>query len=1289
MKSLGLSSSPIRLAQGRLQRGSVHTSLALAAFLLAACGDTVTEQINANVGAVETSKDLPECTKAIAGQTAFVSETHEFLGCDGNEWQSLSASTVSVGDNVCMSKSLSDGTGFEIFCNGESIGAVRNGEKGEPGEKGADGAKGDKGDDGAPGAKGDKGDDGAPGAKGDKGDDGAKGDPGDPGINGTNGTNGTSCEITAATALTATIACGSESFTMDLTGYVEIPAECDATLYEDCAGPMDNVELSGVSQKGPFVTGADITAYELENGRSLKQTGKTFGGKIEREDGTFDIKTVQLKSPFVYIVVDGFYRNEVTGEMSASPIKLRALTNRQNHTNTNINLVTHLEYDRIVNLVTKKDSSVLKAKMAAEKEIFAAFGIDNTNFKGFAEDYNILEDGDGNAALLAISVMLQGDHTEAEITTLLASLSVDLGDNGEWDNKRERARIADWAMKKTISKEGLASIRKNIKAWNLRDGEPPAFEGHILNFWQNELGVGECSESNKNAIKAATNKYSVYYAQKDSVFTEGDGSLVRLICAADGDSYVWRFATDLEKDVAAFAAADDGAVKRGSVDTTNVYVKENGNWCRGTELDLTLDAACVAANRGLTDSLMLRLGTLWYICDDSEDSSVPFAWREATTAEADTALFGTPTGDDPIVRIGNVNKSHVYVFEDTSNTGVGVWRYGTAEDIVEGLGACTQSNLGSVRQMASAAGTKSGFYRCSNDKAVTVEGEQVRTAWREATNFEMDTQNLEGNVGDIVSGSVNNMLYYVMDTYGWRPATELEKTDLKGCTVTQENKIETSDKVTKEDWYKCTNETSTNIDTFMVNFTWRKATTFELDTAGWGSLNIHEGDVRNGRVNTQLTYVFQNGIWRLGTVEDSLVAMGCLAFREGLVALGSDGNWYICDNQQWREAVDIEKDTATWGHDFIEGDVKNGRENKDFVYVYDGYNWRRGTTLDSLLKTVGGKACTNVANTEDGNIAVFNDTSEVKWENIYYVCSYGSNWVPAPDIYNDTYEARNDICGELAGVIISGRVNTQKKYTCDNNMMREVVYADTIYGNTACVHELEGVTRKLAHDYRTCTNGEWVYDHGETGQFTDSRNGKSYKFIGIGKQKWMAENLNLDVTNSWCYGGKADSCSKYGRLYPWSVAIDSVGAYTTPANGCGDFKTCSLNGTVRGICPTGWHLPTEREWMYLFEVVGSDDAAKKLKSKQYWKVYQGGNANGTDDYSFNALPAGWKYELNGGIRYQNINERAVFWSASEFSERIAGEVYIDNSNYINYHKTLTNKYYAYSVRCIMDEPAGE
>ena len=1184
MKSLTRLITPIWSGTSLALRGCVASvAISIPLLLLSACGDEVTEQIYTNVGAVETNDDLPECTKDIAGQTAFVSETHEFLGCDGKEWQTLSANTVSVGDNVCTSTSLSDGTGFEIFCNGESIGMVKNG---KDGEKGDAGEKGDKGD---TGAKGDKGDDGAPGEKGADGKDGAPG---------TNGTNGSGCKIQESTALTATIACGSETFTMDLTGYVDVPEACDSTD-SGCATPMGDVELSGVSQKGPFVSGTDVTAYELQNESSLKQTGKTFGGKIENQDGSFNIRTVKLKSSFAYLVADGFYRNEVTGRNSAATIKLRALTNLDGRSTANINLVTHLEYDRVQRLVTKDNKSVIEAKRSAEKSLFAAFNIDNAGFNKLAEDLNIFKEGDGNAALLAVSVLLQGDRDESELTALLAAFSVDLGDNGVWDDSLRRAQIADWAMKADIDGR-LATIRANVEGWKLSEGKAPAFEAPFRNFWMTELGVPACTGDSVGRIFSTKNKFSAYYAANDSAYTAGDSSLVRLICAASGDSFAWRFATDIEKDTAALAAdlAADTAVA-GKINTNFVYVKE-GAWRRGTELDTTLRVSCVASNKGVTDSMTIKHVVTWYICDDGDDDvPVPFAWREATTTEADTALFGIPTGDDPIVRIGNVNKSHYYVYENNR------WRFGTAEDIVEGLGACTEGNLGSVRQMASAAGAKNGWYRCSNDRAVTVDGEQVRNAWREATYFEMDTHNLIGDVGDFTNGFVNKLLYYVKEPYGWRPATDLEKTDLKGCTEAQENKVATTDNVAEEDWYKCTDEISSNIDTFMVYFTWRPATDIEKDTAGWGELPAVEGDVRNGRINTQIVYVFQDG------------------------------------------------------------------------------NWRLGTEYDRLLVEAGGTACLFVG-----------DTSSVKYNNVYYVCTADVDgavrgWRPAPDIYNDTYEARNDICGEHAGTIISGRINTYLKYTCDNNVMREVVYADTIYGNTACVQELEGVTQKLVHDYRTCTNGEWVYVRGETGQFTDSRNSKLYKSIGIGKQMWMAENLNLEVSNSWCYGANADTCEKYGRLYLWSVAVDSAGKYTTPANGCGDFKTCSLSGTVRGICPEGWHLPTEREWMYLFEIVGSKEniRSKKLRSKQYWKEYQGADANGTDDYSFNALPAGWKYELNGAIRYQNKNERAIFWSASEYFERVAGEVYLTNGGTADYFKfsTNTNKHHAYSIRCIMDE----
>ncbi|WP_458449145.1 hypothetical protein [Fibrobacter sp.] len=785
-----------------------------AALLLAACGDDITEQINANVGAVKNTDDLPACTEDIAGQTAYLKETHEFLGCDGSEWQPLSASTVSVGDNVCMSKSLSDDSGFEIFCNGESIGTVKNGAKGEPGAAGKDGADGKDGTNGK---------DGADGAKGDKGDKGDKGADGTNGTNGTDGTNGTGCEISEATALTATIACGSETFTMDLTGYVEQPAECDATQYEDCTGPMDNVDLSGVSQKGPFVIGADITAYELENGRSLKQTGKTFGGKIERADGTFDIKTVKLKSTFVYLVADGFYRNEVTGENSAATIKLRALTNRQNHANTNINLVTHLEYDRVQRLVTKEDSTVQNAKKAAEKEIFAAFGIDSKDFKGYAEDYNILEEGDGNAALLAISALLQGDRNESELTALLAALSVDLGDNGVWDNQKQRAQIADWAMKKDIE-GGLAAIRANIKAWKLRDGEPPAFEGHVRNFWMQELGVDECNKGNAGTLFAVKNANSKFYAAKDSAFAEGDRSLVRLICDASGEDPAWRFATDIEKDTAALPAeSGEGAVAKGKIDTGFVYVKEDGDWRRGTELDATLDAACVESNKGLADSLMVKREPVWYICDVGDDASVPFAWREATTAEADTALFGIPGDGDPIVRIGNVNKSHYYVYE-------GEWRYGTALDLDEDLGPCVADKVNKVLQ--SSAGS---WYKCVNDRNTRVEGVLVPTEWRESTSFERDTVGFgTPSVATAKWNSAGTTVYVYDETAKkWRVGSALDMNAYLGpCTEARTDTIRgTSSTV----FYRCAPNYTADANTQPVS--WIKLSQAEYDTLGFGYCN--------------------------------------------------------------------------------------------------------------------------------------------------------------------------------------------------------------------------------------------------------------------------------------------------------------------------------------------------------------------------------------------------------------------------------------------------------------------
>ena len=130
------------------------------------------------------------------------------------------------------------------------------------------------------------------------------------------------------------------------------------------------------------------------------------------------------------------------------------------------------------------------------------------------------------------------------------------------------------------------------------------------------------------------------------------------------------------------------------------------------------------------------------------------------------------------------------------------------------------------------------------------------------------------------------------------------------------------------------------------------------------------------------------------------------------------------------------------------------------------------------------------------------------------------------------------------------------------------------------------------------------------GSITDTRDGHSYKTVTIGSQTWMAENLNYKTDNSYCYDDKASNCSKYGRLYTWAAAITA--------------------------CPTGWHLPTKAEFETLFTAVGGQSTAgKMLKSTSGWNS----SGNGSDDYSFSALPAGVRdykgdyYSSEGNFAY--------------------------------------------------------
>ena len=184
-----------------------------------------------------------------------------------------------------------------------------------------------------------------------------------------------------------------------------------------------------------------------------------------------------------------------------------------------------------------------------------------------------------------------------------------------------------------------------------------------------------------------------------------------------------------------------------------------------------------------------------------------------------------------------------------------------------------------------------------------------------------------------------------------------------------------------------------------------------------------------------------------------------------------------------------------------------------------------------------------------------------------------------------------------------------------------------------------------------------------------------YATVEVGTQIWMAENLNVgtringlpDQTNNniiekYCYDDNDSNCAVYGGLYQWDEAMQYS---TTPG--------------VKGICPTGWHLPSDDEWITLTTFLGGEDiAGGKLKETDtiHWVSP---NFGATNSSGFTALPGGMR-NISGG--FTNFSYTSLFWSSSEcppFAWLRFLDFYVEQV----FH-TYGSKLCAYSVRCLKD-----
>lgn len=703
---------------------------------------------------------------------------------------------------------------------------------------------------------------------------------------------------------------------------------CDSVKWEPELAEgylVQNASILGAAHKGPFKFDSPLLLREmLLRNDSLIYSGRKYVDEISSNKGDFVIPKVNMVYPYAELEVRGLWRNEISGDWSKDSMTLRVLTDLTKRTDVNINLLTHLEYDRAVALVNK-GYSVYAAKKQADYEIMTALGFATTveyseNLKTFVASTNSYYDA--NSTLMAISLLFIGNRSEAEIQKVVDEFRKDVADDGEWNGataEASKAEMADWA-----ESFDATPVRANVKTWNIVD--IPSYENYLTIFWNNAYGLGGCASTRYGAVSLNTNKssqnYNVHYIceangwrkatdfEKDTyewsdgksgevkkgnvtetyyVFENGKWGVAKNetalgICDSKRSGEIgkinetyyvcssgkWSVATELQYDTYQFGAGKEGEVRKGKVNTSKYYVYENGSWrAAKNEAENTLGACLVSRE----DEIGKASG-VYYICRSKN-------WEEASVLEYDT--YGWAAGTEGEVKPGNVYVDNHYVYEN------GTWR-ACKNDVEYDLGACVTSREGEVGKSAEM------YFTCKS------------SVWAKSTAFEYDTYGWNaGTEGEVKAGSVNTSNYYIYKNDKWQTATSVEVA-LNGCTVSREGEVAKLGNA----YYICKSKN------------WKTATALEYDTYGEKCSATEVGKTVDGVVTATNKYYCTTNGW---------------------VSLTGDWNWKVPNEARMNS-------TITYGTmtDLRDKKVYKTVTIGNQVWMAENLNYADSTISKSLLK---------------------------------------------------------------------------------------------------------------------------------------------------------------------------------------------------------------------------------------------------------------------------------------------------------------------------------------------------
>ncbi len=212
--------------------------------------------------------------------------------------------------------------------------------------------------------------------------------------------------------------------------------------------------------------------------------------------------------------------------------------------------------------------------------------------------------------------------------------------------------------------------------------------------------------------------------------------------------------------------------------------------------------------------------------------------------------------------------------------------------------------------------------------------------------------------------------------------------------------------------------------------------------------------------------------------------------------------------------------------------------------------------------------------------------------------------------------------------------------------------------------------------------------------------GESYPTVQIGTQCWFQKNVNAgtmvqganEQTNNgilekYCYNNDTANCTIYGGLYQWAEAVQyQNGASNTTS------PSPAFTGNVRGLCPTGWHVPSDGEYCMLTTFLDATvncgttglsgtDAGGKMKSTS--GLWASPNLGATNSSGFSALPGGYRYAVGAVGAFDGIGFNPSFWSSSEFYATFAVDRFLDSS-LSEIERSNHGKGLGFSIRCLKD-----